>query len=98
MYLLTHTHTSPAHVASTMGFTECIKLLQAYRADIHTRSIHGATSMHEAAANGHTGLTVPYPFSILCTASLTYNREKQEIEISHIYLVSEPIPEEPFGA
>lgn len=46
---------SPVHVASTMGFTACLQLLQAYRADFTTRSIHGATSLHEAAANGHTG-------------------------------------------
>ena len=52
-----HTH-SPSHVAAKVGSLQCIQILQAYGADFGAKSMHGATPMHEAAANGNPGLSV----------------------------------------
>ena len=56
-FICTHTHThSASHLAATLGSILSLQLLQAYGASFSVKSVHGATPLHEAAANGHTGL------------------------------------------
>ena len=46
---------SPCHVAATVGALQCLQLMHAQGADLDLKSTHGATPLHEAAANGHEG-------------------------------------------
>ena len=54
---------SVAHIASSLGYLDCLDLIHSHIGHIDLKNDRGARPLHEAAGNGHIG-----NFNFICLA------------------------------